>query len=381
MWTGTYLRSCYETDCLFAPGQTTPSRIRWYFVDDDAAQLPFGTIFTPNIWLDVPEGDQLLGEVPGAARTWTDGSAPYPVAGTGPPCGTAAQFQGGQVFPWDPPAVNVFGGLACCTLPGQDLATFCPALGVPLAPAYVATFAPADGGLGTVTLTLPPVLMTQTAPCTFSGPGFVFLNGGGGHTIPATYTLTFRTRTLVQLIVTPVSLAPPAVWENHGGPDPLESFVVGSIVIPPWVGPSSVQITPSPDSPNACANLSGSTSPVYYLTVPFYVPYVQDLPRVRVGTYALFQSAPCTWQGSVTLVNGVFGVGGSDVPCTLTVGPGGVATVTITPQWFPWLFGPLTYTGLAGWDGTGAIGVVAAIPGPLTWLYPPAATVAAPVIP
>ena len=111
------LRSCYETDCRFFRDDPRPSRIRWFFVPEDTPYLPFGTIFDSNEWLDVPEGDIELGEVPGAVRTWVDGSAPYPVLGL-QPCGTADQFASGDALPPSPPVqLNQYGGILCCQIP------------------------------------------------------------------------------------------------------------------------------------------------------------------------------------------------------------------------------------------------------------------------
>jgi len=112
-----YLRSCYATDCRFFADDPTPSRIQWYFCKEDAADLGFGTAFTSNVWLDLPEGDQDLGEVPGAEREWKSGLAPYPTSGDRP-CGTAEQFAEGVPAPPVPPVpLNVFGGPECCPLP------------------------------------------------------------------------------------------------------------------------------------------------------------------------------------------------------------------------------------------------------------------------
>lgn len=107
----------------------TESTIHWYFVDDDTPELPFGTAFTSNVWLDVPEGDQDIGEVPGAERVWQDGTPPFPVAGDGHYCGTQEDFQLGGVRPDPPVILNRFGGLACCRTPPEPFVFFsCPCL-------------------------------------------------------------------------------------------------------------------------------------------------------------------------------------------------------------------------------------------------------------
>jgi hypothetical protein len=113
------LRSCYETDCVFYSDSPLTARIRWYFVPEGTPLLPFGTAFTSNAWLDEPEGDQDIGEVPGADRTWVDGSPPYPVDNAGPPCGTADQFANGALVATAGAPLNVFGGVACCPLPPE----------------------------------------------------------------------------------------------------------------------------------------------------------------------------------------------------------------------------------------------------------------------
>ena len=131
-----WLRSCYSTDCRFFQDDPRVSTIHWYFVDEDTPVLPIGTLFTSNEWLDVPEGDQVLGEVPGAVRTWQNGRAPYPVDQPGADgaihyCGTQEDFMAGGFLPQTAPPLNVFGGLACCPLPQSPFLHFdcvnCPA--------------------------------------------------------------------------------------------------------------------------------------------------------------------------------------------------------------------------------------------------------------
>lgn len=119
-----YLRSCYSTDCRFFQDDPRASTIHWYFVEDDTPELPFGTIFTSNEWLDVPEGDQDLGEVPAATRVWQDGTPPFPVAGDGHFCGSEEDFQQGGLLPTMAPPVNVYGGLACCPTPPDPFIFF-----------------------------------------------------------------------------------------------------------------------------------------------------------------------------------------------------------------------------------------------------------------
>lgn len=93
-------------------------------MDASTPDLPFGTAFTSNEWLDVPEGDQEIGEVPGAVRTWQNGLPPFPVAGDGHYCGTQEDFQQGGTVPDPPIALNVYGGPACCPTPPEPFVFF-----------------------------------------------------------------------------------------------------------------------------------------------------------------------------------------------------------------------------------------------------------------
>jgi hypothetical protein len=118
------LRSVYSTECRFFRDDPRTSTIHWYFVDEGTPNLPFGTAFTSNAWMDSPEGDQEIGEVPGAARTWQNGLPPFPVAGDGHYCGTQEDFQMGGTVPVPPIALNVYGGASCCPLPPEPFVFF-----------------------------------------------------------------------------------------------------------------------------------------------------------------------------------------------------------------------------------------------------------------
>lgn len=100
------LRSCYETTCRFYPDRPDVlTRIVWSFVDDGTPFLPYDNVFTARTWYDnFPVAWPKLGEVEGAARTYSNGAAiglpnairvcgdgtrfvngvPYALAGTSP---------------------------------------------------------------------------------------------------------------------------------------------------------------------------------------------------------------------------------------------------------------------------------------------------------
>jgi hypothetical protein len=169
------LRSCYSTKCKFFRDSDRENTIQWYFVPEDTADLPFGTSFTPNVWLDVPEGDQDIGEVPGAPRVWVDGTPPFPVAGTAP-CGSEEDFRIGAEIQRIGSAANVFGGYQCCALPLPPFVHF-SCVNCPLGSfnQYTAVVA---GGTGEYALTNGTFNLTYVGSCTWDGPVFQWHSSG-----------------------------------------------------------------------------------------------------------------------------------------------------------------------------------------------------------
>jgi hypothetical protein len=259
--------------------------------------LPFGTIFTPNVWLDQPEGDQPLGEVPGAPRTWVDGSPPFPVAGTGPPCGTAAQFQGQQSYPWDVPAVNVYGGLACCPTPPAPFVHFdcgfCPngawsdytlvtVGGDPFGP-----FGPSNGAWdlryqgGCIWRSTQSFALPLVGPGLFSWvlepvSSFGWITQIQNHSALATW------------LVNP--------WDCLASRQAPATAILGPI--PPGV-PTSVWIVPGLPAVegNTCVILGHALPTTIIIRVPAGGPGV--LWSVAAGDYPFTQTTPCTYAGPV----------------------------------------------------------------------------------
>lgn len=127
-----YLRSCYSTQFrFFSDRLDVLSDVAWYFCEPGAKPLPFPTIFGSNQWCNFQkEPTPILGEVIGAPRPWRDGSPP-PLALTGLPCGTAADFAAGNPSPPLVPIVPVVWGVPpCCTIGGAVDCEILPVMGV-----------------------------------------------------------------------------------------------------------------------------------------------------------------------------------------------------------------------------------------------------------
>lgn len=349
-----YLRSAYETDCFFAEGQTTPSRIRWYFVDQATPSLPFPTIFTSNEWLDEPEGDQALGEVPGAPRTWVDGTPPFPVAG-GTPCGTANDFAGGAPWPFPGATVNVFGGLACCQLPPRPFVFF------------TCQFCP-DGAFSDYTLS------AQGA----TGP---FVNGNGLWRLRYIGNCTWESQPW--LLLSPpnpdfvtwqinipgapgfrITLARPAT--AFGWFYPLTGWDCLSPRLAPASGPPNtpppgawlrVQLFAGASSANGlfCTQIGAATHTGYVLFMPVN-PAAGRNPHVPSGYYPVVNDRPCSWSGTVpTVARG--SVEGFPLQVRVTIFADRHIQAVFTAAFFgsgP----PVSFSSVAGWDGISPIALV-----------------------
>jgi hypothetical protein len=360
------LRSCYETDCRFFRDDPRPSRIRWFFVPEDTPYLPFGTIFDSNEWLDVPEGDIELGEVPGAPRTWADGTPPFPVSGLRP-CGTAEQFASGDALPPSPPvALNQFGGIACCQIPPSPFQFFsclnCPNGAWDTYCLFTSGISPASpyaGGNGNWSLSFvgerSGVDLGPTLPpfhCTWLGPQFTLLN-------PTPPNRTFGQWVLQEvdpgICTVGVVLGPAQFYDDTSfawncfrfGPDsgvwlPLTSDVLTYTLCPGFAPLTGVFC------PNSLLVMSAN----YVLRVPAFTSGPSVFP-IRPGDYPLTAAGACVWTGPVSFLagRGWFTISST---ITLRILPGGGVNITI-----PDAFGIVrVYSHPGPWDGLAPLGMV-----------------------
>jgi len=287
------LRSCYETDCVYYRDSPVTARIRWFFVPEGTPVLPFGTAFTSNEWIDEPEGDQEIGEVPGAARTWVDGSPPFPVDNAGPPCGTADQFANGAVIADAGAPLNVFGGVACCPLPASPFLQYgCVNAPDGLWDSYTAV--PVGGDPLTAWAPfLGDFALSPDDPCEYQ-TGII-------GTAPATrarwhFNVVNLPGTGIALDLERVS-GPVMVW-GQAGPQSWDG--VSSIQVPvgvslPAGAPTSIWIIPGPPAVagNTCVIL-GHALPTNIVMRVGAVPW-GVIWRLGPGDYPFAQTGPCTY--------------------------------------------------------------------------------------
>ena len=291
------LRSCYEVDCVFYEGQP-PGRIRYYFVDEATPFLPVPCVFKPSDWDNVPEGLFPVGEVPGADRTWVNGLPPYPVAGTGPPCGSALDFQGLGTPPENPPPdLNQFGGLACCPLPEVPYVHFaCPLAPLGMWSDY--TLTPIGGDPLSV---WGPALGHQHLhvedPCELNGPFF-----RSGALIGRWNAFNVNSAGHPDLVVSiEAGPGPSLFWENVTPAlwDPLSLTTVTRAIATPLAGsPSSLLIVPGlpPSiSANDCVILGHPIMDHVTVRVPAYTGL--GVWAANPADYPCNVTGPCQWSG------------------------------------------------------------------------------------
>lgn len=295
------LRSCYETDCRFFRDDPRPSRIRWFFVPEDTPYLPFGTIFDSNEWLDVPEGDIELGEVPGAVRTWVDGSAPYPVLGL-QPCGTADQFASGDALPPSPPVqLNQYGGILCCQIPPDpflhNACVNCPN------GAYSVYWLRSQGAnpAGFLAGSDGDFTLSYLGACTWRGPLVALPNWPGGPA-QGRWALTQRGTSIAagMFIESPPSFNEEYTFTGSWDCRSRITVPINAAGIIYGGGPAvffQPGFPPGPFTPCPAAALS---FPAFfdYVVPPLGVgpPRNIDLLWTLIpGTYPLARSGPCTW--------------------------------------------------------------------------------------
>jgi hypothetical protein len=259
--------------------------------------LPFGTLFTSQAWIDQPEGQDDLGEVPGADREYSMGLPPYPVDATQGPCGTADQFANGDVLATRGPAnLNIYGGVSCCPLPPEPfLHNECPvcvggswstytAIVSGLGPLPLAAEMNGEFSLqyrGNCLWTSDPVPWAANPGHTWyyaMGPGFnqlgclLHVDGGFGE-------VSWN--------------QDPNVWDCN------------SLVRVPFIGPSRPPFTGTPQlvllpgiasgAGVFCANFAEFLPPD--LSVRVANPGVGVIDRIRAGDYPLALARPCVWRG------------------------------------------------------------------------------------
>lgn len=384
------LRSCYETDARPFRDDETVIRLRWYFVPDGTPQLPFGTIFTSLAWLDEPEGDSEIGEVPGADRQWTNGDIPSPALPGDHPCGTADDFAQGGLIGNAGILTAGLGTPICCFTPAE-LANpaFCQALETLLPPAYRLSYIPAAPAAGQQGPTAGPVILRRTIPCRYEGTGFGFANilpGPHAFTIP--WHLEFLAPDQYTLGGHAVELPASGGGTNTSRTDPTQAFsIVGDWI--PNSPPYNVLYTLTPlwpgdptlANPLLCPGLSARTWGAYYLVVPvaFNPP---GFWRIVPGTYTLFQSDNCQWQGTVDIQRTRFSPARIRQDVTLDVFPDGSAELVFQFNTMAVIEGRFTWSSEPGWDGNTPLGFLP-LSLPLGWFltWPPFLTVNAPVLP
>lgn len=86
------LRSCYSVDMDFTGQGTDTQRVRWFFCDPDAKNMPFPTCFASGNWASERANWDGPGEVLSSDRPWANGSNYSDNTGVFPPVGTPEQF-------------------------------------------------------------------------------------------------------------------------------------------------------------------------------------------------------------------------------------------------------------------------------------------------
>jgi hypothetical protein len=319
--------------------------------------MPFGTAFTSNAWLDEPEGDQDIGEVPGAPRVWQDGTAPYPVAGDGHFCGTEEDFQQGGLVPPTPPTLNDFGGLACCPTPPEPYLYFgCHAWPNGVWSEYTLIVTGATGvwagGNGTFEMRFRHDFLDYPG-CNWVNPtvfGPAFPPGRATWIMAETSGGTFH----------PLAIYPRHPATDYGffyslaGWTPLRLYVAPIVLtgVPTTVPPFVVVVPGIASAPGAFCPAQGGFLP-RDLLIRSPAPVLgignsldqQDAPFV--------QTAACVYTGTLLwlLPRRLFMLGRLQTSATITFGLGGLVTLAgRTPSGIPY-----SYTAsLPAWDSTPA---------------------------
>ncbi len=350
-------------------------------MEEGTPQLPFGTIFQSNEWLDEPEGDVEVGEVPGAPRTWVDGSEPFPVAGTGPPCGTADQFARGALIADAGAPLNVYGDVACCpTPPAPFVHNACIRCPDGAYSDYLLT----TRGIGPLPLARPfngTFRLTYVGSCswrsavlpwTTNPPHTFFYEMGMGSVDLGVGLNTDEGGNVFQWYL------PDKNWDCL-----TEKTVPVALVVPPLTGTIAVALNPgitTLPSPNACPALGAATSPVYYVIVPDVIS-TGAAYKLTPGTYALLQSDRCQWVGQLTARRFIPTPVRLPVPAVLDVLADGTPILTVSPNLFAVAVHPVQFTGLAGWSGAADAGLIRGFTPLGSLTYPVAVTLAVPVLP
>lgn len=113
-----FLRACYESDVRFYVDSGETTRVRWFWVSEDAPVLPFRTPFGSGSWARHKRPHSGIGEVYNPNWDGINGhGVNYPEGG---PCGTEEQWAGHlttidkQATPLDP-----WGFPLCCATPDR----------------------------------------------------------------------------------------------------------------------------------------------------------------------------------------------------------------------------------------------------------------------
>jgi hypothetical protein len=331
-------------------------------VDEGTPDLPFGTVFQPSTWLDVPEGEWPVGEVPGAERTWVDGSPPFPVAGDGHVCGTADDFAGHAAYPFPVPLLNDFGGLRCCPTPDPPFVhRACDCFPDGAWSDYILIV---TGGTGTQwgnsngvwRLTWRGAFDPAWGQCNWVSP------------VPFQYGMTGDTFWAIQQTdalhpCTSFSVIPYRALTGFGASWPLPAWDVMSLrrapVIagagPPGFPPSVIVLPGIPPLDGDVCLLLGHSLPS---TASFRAPRTAGLGySLREGDYNLLRTGRCTYQGTVWWGLARFGLPirlRIPTTCYLSVQPGPVILLEL----FTPLGSRVPYTLSGDWDGENPIGLL-----------------------
>ena len=110
------LRSCYSTRARLTNDPTHISDLLWYFTDNPF--VPFPTLWFSRNWSDrrIADSPTLVGEVPGAPRTWRNGADPAtsPLLDCTQPWGLREWFRSGAPLLPEPAPVDSNGWPLCC---------------------------------------------------------------------------------------------------------------------------------------------------------------------------------------------------------------------------------------------------------------------------
>jgi hypothetical protein len=108
-----FVRSCYTTKALFVAGGHE-STIRWYFAPDGAQVYPHHHSFASLNWSGGSPATNVVGEIKGKPRPWSNGTTPECACGTSF-WGTESQFlKGAKAYLTDPHGINTCGLPEAC---------------------------------------------------------------------------------------------------------------------------------------------------------------------------------------------------------------------------------------------------------------------------